>query len=76
MSEGETVVTVEGLGDIPLINVIEFSCPCGQKAWEGELIETPGMRACFHREPRCGEFERMDPVVFMDYCVKYMATLN
>jgi len=42
MTETETTVTVEGLGDIKLVNVTEFSCPCGLKAWEGKWIERDG----------------------------------
>lgn len=76
MNEEVTTVNVHGLGDIKLVNVVEFNCPCGEKAWEGELIDRPGMRACFHREPRCDEFERMDPPEFMDMCVKFMGGRN
>jgi len=76
MKKTETVVTVEGIGDIKLVNVTEFSCPCGLKAWEGKWVERDGIHACFHQEPRCDEFERRDPPEFMDYCVKYMGGRN
>ena len=75
MNKTETV-TVHGIGDIKLTKVVEFDCPCGGKAWEGELVDTPGMRACLHREPRCEDFVRMDPVAFMDYCAKFMGPMN
>jgi len=75
VSKTETI-TVDGIGDIELTDVMEFDCPCGHKAWEGELIENPGMRACFHKEPRCEEFERMHPVAFRDYCIKHMGGRN
>jgi len=61
---------VPGLGKIKLVGVLEFRCPCGLKVWEGGLPADPGARALVHKEPRCDDFERMDPPTFIEFCRK------
>jgi len=61
-------VDVEGVGRIKLSNVVEFDCPCGLKAFVGDLPDHPGNRVCVHKEPRCAAFQRLSPLDFIEYC--------